>query len=146
MFIRLALKNKTNCSLISFQQCCGSVTFWYGSGSAPLTNGSRSCYFRPWYTLSIKNNTNCSLISFQQCCGSVTFWYGSRSAPWPMDLDTDPAIFVLDLQDGNKKLFLKVFLLITFKRNIYIIYLRLKVIKMSKTIGIKVFLTIFAWL
>ncbi len=22
------------------KQCCGSVTFWYGSGSAPLTNGS----------------------------------------------------------------------------------------------------------
>ncbi len=31
-------------------QCCGSVTFWSGSGSAPLTNGfgsgSGSCYFR----------------------------------------------------------------------------------------------------
>ncbi len=30
----------------------GSVTFWYGSGSAPLTNGSGSgtgsCYCRPW--------------------------------------------------------------------------------------------------
>jgi hypothetical protein len=29
-------------------QCCRSVTFCYGSGSAPLTNGSgsRSCYCR----------------------------------------------------------------------------------------------------
>jgi hypothetical protein len=29
--------------------CCGSVTFWFDSGSRPLTNGSgsRSCYFRP---------------------------------------------------------------------------------------------------
>ncbi len=26
-------------------QCCGSVTFWYGSGSAPLTCGSGSCFF-----------------------------------------------------------------------------------------------------
>ncbi len=31
----------------SYPQCCGSVTFWYGSGSADLyTNGS--CYFRQW--------------------------------------------------------------------------------------------------
>jgi hypothetical protein len=29
-------------------QCCGSMTFWCGSGSRsmPLTNGSGSCYFR----------------------------------------------------------------------------------------------------
>ncbi len=32
-------------------QCCGSMTFWCGSGSGgsmPLTNGSGSCYFRLW--------------------------------------------------------------------------------------------------
>ena len=35
-------------------QSCGSVTFWYGSGSVPLINGygavsnSGSCYFRQW--------------------------------------------------------------------------------------------------
>ncbi len=42
--------------------------------------------------------------------GSVTFWYCSGSADsclWPNDKDPapDPAIFVLDLQDANKKLF-----------------------------------------
>jgi hypothetical protein len=38
-------------SIYSIEQCCRSVTFWYGSGSTPLTNGSGydsesgSCYF-----------------------------------------------------------------------------------------------------
>jgi hypothetical protein len=36
----------------------------------------------------------------------------------------DPAIFVLDLQDANKHYFFQVFLLITFERYIYIIFLR----------------------
>ncbi len=41
-------------------------------------------------------------------------------------MDPDPAIFVIDLQDANKKLifFKKVFLLITFWRYIYIIFQR----------------------
>ena len=29
-------------NLTGTNQCCGSVTFWYGSGFAPLTNGSGS--------------------------------------------------------------------------------------------------------
>ncbi len=35
-------------------RCCGSATFWYGSGSVPLTDlsgsrsGSGSCFFRQW--------------------------------------------------------------------------------------------------
>jgi hypothetical protein len=41
------------------------------------------------------------------------------------DSDPDPAIFFIDLQDANKKL-LKVFLLITFCRNIYIIKKKIK--------------------
>jgi hypothetical protein len=41
------------------------------------------------------------------------------------DADPDPAIFVSDLQDVNKKLFLFLsFLLITFRRYIYIIFQR----------------------
>ncbi len=39
---------------------------------------------------------------FEQCCGSMPFWCGSGSADpclWIMDPDSDPAIFVIDLQD-----------------------------------------------
>ncbi len=52
---------------------------------------------------------------------SVIYWYGSgsRSADpclWPMDPDPDHAIFVLDLQDANKKLFFSsVFCLLLFE-------------------------------
>jgi hypothetical protein len=50
------------------------------------------------------------------------------------DLAPDPAIFVRDLRGANKKLFFsKVFLLITFSRYIYIIFLRLKVFKKSQS-------------
>ncbi len=45
-----------------------------------------------------------------QCCGSMTFWCGSGSADpclWLMDpdpdADPDPSIFIIDLQDANKK-------------------------------------------
>jgi hypothetical protein len=41
------------------------------------------------------------IVSKKQCCGSVTFWYGSMDP----DPDPDPAIFVLDLQGADKKLF-----------------------------------------
>ncbi len=41
-----------------------------------------------------------------------------------MELDPDPAIFIIDLQDANKKLILKKILLITFWRYIYIIFQR----------------------
>ncbi len=53
---RLVIKgtSKWLLSATSVEQCCGSATFWYGSGFAPLTNGSwfgsgsGSCYFRQW--------------------------------------------------------------------------------------------------
>jgi hypothetical protein len=51
----------------------------------------------------------------RQCSGSVTFRYGSGicgSVP-PTNLAQDPALFVSDLQDGNKKnYFCLLFLLI----------------------------------
>jgi hypothetical protein len=56
-------------------------------------------------------------------------------------MDPDPAIFVIDLQDANKKQFL----LITFRSYIYKIFQGKKSLKSHKTVGIKVFLTIFAW-
>jgi hypothetical protein len=55
-----------------------------------------------------------------QCSGSMTFWCGSGSTDlclWLInpDPDADPAIFVIDLQEANKKqIFNTVFLLITF--------------------------------
>ncbi len=60
---------------------------------------------------------NIPQISIYQCCGSLTFWYGSGSADlclWLKNPAPDPAIFVTDLSDANKKLFFfLVFLLIT---------------------------------
>jgi hypothetical protein len=57
-------------------------------------------------------------LTTSQCSGSMTFWCGSGSADSCLllidpDADTDPAIFVIDLQEANKKSnFYKVFLLI----------------------------------
>jgi hypothetical protein len=34
-----------------------------------------------------------------QCCGYMTFWCGSGSVT-----DPDPSIFIIDLQNANKKL------------------------------------------
>ncbi len=83
-------------------------------------------------------------ISVNQCCGSMTFWYGSGSAgPCLWLKDPDPAIFVIDLQDANKKLksfsayfFLKVHLH-HFKDK--------KSKRCHTTAGIMVLFTIFAW-
>ncbi len=50
------------------------------------------------------------LCPLKQCCGSMTFWGGSGSGYadpcllWLMDLDPDPAVFVINLQDASKKL------------------------------------------
>ncbi len=54
--------------------------------------------------------TKCVTIrwSTHQCCRSVTFWYGSADpCLWIMDPDPalDPAIFVFDHLDANRKLF-----------------------------------------
>jgi hypothetical protein len=61
-----------------------------------------------------------------------------------MDLDPDPAIFISDLQDAIKKLIKKkVFCLLPFE-DIYIIFKDKKSKRSYRTVGIKVFLTIFA--
>jgi hypothetical protein len=53
---------------------------------------------------------------YQVECVSMTFWCGSGPAdPYRWLMDPDPAIYVIDLQDANKKLiFKKSILLITF--------------------------------
>jgi hypothetical protein len=53
-----------------------------------------------------------------------------------MDSDPDPAIFVINIEDAIKKLFFLVFLLITGT------FWKSK--RSHKTVGIKVFLNIFA--
>jgi hypothetical protein len=58
-------------------------------------------------------------IPSSQCSGSVTFWIRIliiESVPLTNGFGPDPALFVSDLQDANKKyfFFLLVFMLITF--------------------------------
>jgi hypothetical protein len=64
-----------------------------------------------------------------------------------MDPDPDPAIFVVDLQDANKKLryLLKVFCFLLFEGTFTSFIFKDKKSKRShkKALGIKVFLTIF---
>ncbi len=82
--------------------------------------------------------------------GSIPLTNGSGSGSadpclWQMDpdADPDPAIFVTDHQDSNKKtnIFLRVFLLLTFWRYIYIIFKDKKSKRSHKAVGIKVFIT-----
>jgi hypothetical protein len=58
-------------------------------------------------------------------------------------MDPDPAIFVIDLQDANKKLF---FCLLLFDGifTVFSFFQAKKSKRSHKTVGVKVFLTIFA--
>jgi hypothetical protein len=58
------------------------------------------------------------------------------------DPDPDPAIF---LQDANKKLIKKNFFCLLIFEGTFISFFEDKNKKSHKTVGIKVFLTIFAW-
>jgi hypothetical protein len=66
-------------------------------------------HFRQWPHSRKLLQTSANLLFVQstnQCWGSVTFWYGSGSADLSLcPKDPDPVIFVRDLQDANKKLF-----------------------------------------
>jgi hypothetical protein len=97
--------------------------------------------------------TKCQLPFFQ-CSGSMTFWCGSGSADPCSDYwirirmrgDPDPAIFIIDLQDVNKQLiFLTKFFCLLLSDGTFTSFFKDKKSKRShKTIGIKVFPTIFA--
>ncbi len=85
----------------------------------------------------------------------------SVADPWHFDLDPDldpwihfsdcpgqdPAIFVIELQDANKKTYKlkKNFMLFTFWRYMYSIFKNKKSKRSHKAVENKVFLTIFAW-
>jgi hypothetical protein len=69
-----------------------------------------------WFRFSFEAKQLKEILCFRykQCSGSMTFWCGSGCGSgsvdpslWLMDPDPDPAIFVIDLQDVNKKLNLK---------------------------------------
>jgi hypothetical protein len=60
-------------------------------------------------------------------------------------MDPDPAIFVIDLQDANRKLILKKFFCLLLFEGTFTSFFKDKKSKRSrKTVGIEVFLTIFA--
>ncbi len=63
-----------------------------------------------------------------------------------MDPDPDPAIFITDLQEANKKLIKKNFCILLFEGTVHLHHFsKMKVKKRShKTVVIKVFITIFA--
>jgi hypothetical protein len=76
--------------------------------SEPLTTRIRFYLYLPY--------ANGFPLPLMQCCGSMTFWCGSRSGSrsadpclWLRDPDADPypSIFIIDLQDANKKLIFK---------------------------------------
>ncbi len=62
-----------------------------------------------------------------------------------LDLDPNPAIFAIDFQNANKKLILKKFVAYYFLKVHLHHFQRKKVKKSHKAVGIKIFLTIFAW-
>jgi hypothetical protein len=84
------------------------------------------------------------------CCGSMTFWCGSGSADpclWLMDPDWDPSMFIIDLQDGKKKInFLKKYSCILLFEGTFTSFFKDKKSKRSnklvryRTVEIKVFL------
>ncbi len=92
-----------------------------------------------------------------QCCGSMTFWCGSGSGSgsadprlWLMDPDPDadpgPAIISsLTFKMLKKLIFFKVFCLLLFEGTFTSVFKDKKSKRSHKAIGIKVFLTIFAW-
>jgi hypothetical protein len=56
-------------------------------------------------------------------------------------MDPDPALFVIDLQDANRKLFKKKNLFLFLFEGTFTSFQK----EVTKAVGIKVFLTIFAW-
>ncbi len=80
----------------------------------------------------------------RQCCGSMIFGCGSGSGdPCLSLMDPDPSIFVFNTKDANKKLIL-IFCLLLFEGTFTTFFKDKKSKRSHKTVGIKVFLTIFA--
>ncbi len=117
----------------------GLPAWWHAVPSSLwCLGGWQSCGM----TLYFSENVSLSL----QCCGSMPFWCGSGSAdPCLWLMDRDPAIFITDLQDANKKLIEKKFFCILLFECTCTLFFKDKKSKRShKTVEIKVFLTTFA--
>jgi hypothetical protein len=61
-----------------------------------------------------------------------------------MDPDPDPAVFIIDIQDGNKKLSKKAFCTLHSEGTVTSFFKDKKAKRRHKTVEIKGFLTIFA--
>jgi hypothetical protein len=80
----------------------------------------------------------------------MTIWWGCGSGFGSADpclwlVDPDPAFFVIDLEDANKKpIFKQIFCLLLFEGTFTSFFKDIKSKRSCKTVGIKVFLTISA--
>jgi hypothetical protein len=83
-----------------------------GSGSVQINTNSDPGSLKTYESGS-------GTLGSKQCCGSMTF--GVNPDP---DADPDPAIFIIVLQDANKKNLKKSFLHIICLTYIYIIFQR----------------------
>jgi hypothetical protein len=89
----------------------GKVGFGEGSSVHRAGSLSQLLWTRESWTVFSRlwNSVQRGFSLLTSCCGSMTFWHGTGSAAdpclWLMDLDPDPAFFLTDLQDGNKKRF-----------------------------------------
>ena len=83
----------------------------------------------------------------RQFCGSMTFWYGSGSADpclWLIETDPDPAIFVIDLPDANKKLIFLIYFFCLLLVEGTFTFSKIKSQKESQNRRNQGFLTVFA--
>jgi hypothetical protein len=91
-------------------------------------------------------NIHCKTVRFTEI---YTFWAVLRihgAKPLTSRFGSGPSIFVIDLQDANKKLiFIKRFFCLLLFEGTFTSFFKYKKSKSShKTVGIKVFLPIFA--
>ncbi len=92
----------------------------------------------PWEALPGPWGTTLQVNKYvNQVCGAMTFWFGSGSGsgdPCLWLMDPDPAIFVIELQDANKKKFLIFFFVYNFLKvgYLYIIFKDKKSKKITK--------------
>jgi hypothetical protein len=101
-----------------------------------------------------RSSTAARGLLYRWSCVCILIWYKQYADPYHFGtdpdqslglMDPDPAIFFIDLQDTNKKLFKKKFFCLLLFDGTFTSFFKDKKSKLSqKTVGIKVLLTIFA--